>query len=60
MLLIEIELVEEIKSSEITWRNQNQIIMEKSDSQTDTKMPLIPEIESMEESRTGEIWIDAI
>ena len=27
MLLIEIESVEEIKSSEITWRNQNQLIM---------------------------------
>ena len=27
MLLIEIKSVEEIKSSEITWRNQNQLIM---------------------------------
>ena len=27
MLLIENESVEEIKSSEITWRNQNQLIM---------------------------------
>ena len=27
MLLIEIESVEGIKSSEITWRNQNQLVM---------------------------------
>ena len=27
MLLIEIESVEEIKSSKMTWRNQNQLIM---------------------------------
>ena len=44
MLLIEIELVKEIKSSEITWRNKNQIIIEKSDSQADTKMPLIQKL----------------
>ena len=31
-----------------------------SNSKTETKMPLIQEIESMDKIRTGEIWIDAI
>ena len=60
MSLIEIESLEEIKSSEITWKNQNQVLMGKSYSQMETRMPLIPEIESMEKIRTCEIWIDAM
>ena len=40
-----IESVEKIKSSEITRRNQIQIIMEESYFQTETKMPLISEIQ---------------
>ena len=34
--------------------------MSDSYSQTETKMPLIQEIKSMEKIRTGEIWTDAI
>ena len=60
MLLMEIESVKEVKSSEITWRNQIQIIMEQSYCQTETKMPLILAIEPKEEMRTGENWRDAI
>ena len=38
----------------------NQSVIEKSYCQTETKMPLIPEIESMEKIRTGEMQTDAI
>ena len=55
MFLIEIESAEQVKWGEITWRNQNQLIMEISYSQTETKMPLIPEIESMEKIIIGYI-----
>ena len=44
------ESAKEVESAEST----------ESNSKTETKMPLIQEIESMDKIRTGEIWIDAI
>ena len=44
------ESAEEFESAEST----------ESNSKTETKIPLIQEIESMDKIRTGEIWIDAI
>ena len=44
------ESAKEVESTEST----------ESNSKTETKMPLIQEIESMDKIRTGEIWIDAI
>ena len=46
------ESAEEFESAESTESN--------SKSKTETKIPLIQEIESMDKIRTGEIWIDAI
>ena len=44
------ESAEQVVSAELT----------ESNSQTETEMPLIQEIESMEKIGTGEIWTDAI